>query len=437
MDTNQLVDSFGAGNLVFGGIFFLVTISFLGVIVRYGLKMRARRRTPPAPSPIQNGNEGAPGFGETIRRVVWSLIAIVLVCGAVYLTLYVIPHRLAQYMQGYNHLWSSILTSLLVLAYILASFFTIDEDGLSVITVGPDEVGVVLLLNRPIMNVTSGPVFLPYGLCSLITFPSGEIQKEVPDEPEFLVRNEDRVPVPPGRRPVFRITFAQGGDANNPDPLAQRVTQEVSAIFAFQILNPRVFVRELRDLDTAKRLLEDVVTRTLTELLPSHTLAEVMVRVREFSDQILARLQDRSKTWGTKITQGAIKAIGLSHELNTQLQRPAQAVAAARATVLAAEADRVKRTREGEGDGAASTARLEGIKAGLTQADGSLDDVSRIAVGLETTKALGDKATFFFGARGIEEMAGLAGAIFRGTPANSGSANTDHSPPPPAEGNSP
>lgn len=372
--------------------------------------------------------------GETVRKIIWSLIAIWCIVGYVYFFNFVLPAKLHLYFPfaGDGTVWyaiASIVPDVLLLAYLFASFTTRDERGrLILLTVGPDEVGVVLLFDRPIVNVTSGLVFVPAFISRLITLPSGEIQKEVPDQPENLVRNEDVVTVPPGKKPVFRITFAQGNQTDA-DPLNQRVTQEVSGIYAFRAVNPRVFVREVRDLGNALQLLDDVFVRVLTEQLPRHTLAHVLANVGGFSTEVLRALKMRSRTWGVQMTQGAIKAIGLSHDLNKALQAPSVAVSEARATEITAEATRLRLTKEGEGRGAANKAEVAGTAAGFgLTSDGELTAAARAALAVRVAGALGDK-TVILGGEGLAQALALGGAFLKGTDKTVPSGSTPTSTP--------
>ena len=109
--------------------------------------------------------------------------------------------------------------------------------------VGPTELGARIFLGRPIDQVSSGFILVPFGFFKLIKETRLIIQKEFPDNPENIYRGEGLPPA--GKYHPIRIPFgkpekkdtATGSpkDVLEKDPLDMRLIEEVVPIVRFRI----------------------------------------------------------------------------------------------------------------------------------------------------------------------------------------------------------
>ncbi len=293
--------------------------------------------------------------------------------------------------------------------------------------VGPKEQGCVLLLGRPLFNVSSGLVFVPLLICWLVTETRLVIQDELPAEPEKIYRASAGDPegstVPPelqalGMRPPIRVTFSGRNQASKDalieenDPYDNRMTEEVVPVIRWRIDDFKTFLTVIGSVDEARKQMEDTCVKMFTERLTKVSPAVALLRISEFSTELQTAIEllvhgnNTNPGWGIRIESAQIKAIKFSKTLNTAVQN-----------VIVQERQKMANIREGEGLGGKEKAILDGRTAGLTKMAKDLDVKGHDVLGAETARAIageGDKSsqrTIIAGSGGFTDLVGTAAAI--------------------------
>ncbi len=297
-------------------------------------------------------------------------------------------------------------------------------------TIGPTELGARILFGKPLDNVYSGFVFVPFGIFELKTAPCIFIQSELPSDPENIYRGNGEVPkkmFPPIRIP-FGIpkTPVDGDGTLEDDPYNQRMTQEVVPVITWKIDDFVTFLVNIGSVEEAKRQMEDVSIANLTEAFAKITPAVVLTGLVTFSKDLMVAIETSTSEWGISIRGAKIKAINFNHELNESIIGVSQAHVTAKAAIIKAEGEKKaaiikaegekkKRLLEGEGAGAAEKAVLAGRAEGLKKMMDDLGLSGQEILGAETARSITNnpgQKTIIVGAEGFGKLAAVAGSVF-------------------------
>lgn len=297
----------------------------------------------------------------------------------------------------WNWGWAVFFTQLL---YIFLSFRI----------VGPTELGAMLFFGDPVREVSSGLVFIPFGICQLEKETRLVIQEEFPADPEHIFREEGKVSE--GMFPPIRIPFAdkQGED----DPLSRRITAEVVPIVRYRIKDYIIFLTTIGSRKEAKKQMEDATIALCMGELTKLSVAEALLTLQDFSQRLKKEIDDLVEDWGIEVETAQIKAINFHHALNKAISGLPEARFQAKAVVEKAEGEKKKRILEGEGTGNAEKAVLSGRTAGLKKMAEELAIDASIVLGAETARAITEnpgQKTIVVGANGFKEIIGIATAI--------------------------
>lgn len=287
--------------------------------------------------------------------------------------------------------------------------------------IGPTELGCVLIFGNPWLNVFSGIVFVPLGICELVTETRNTIQDELPAEPEKIYRGSaedpDGISMPPelqalGMRPPIRVTFSGRNaesvsrEIDEDDPYDQRLTEEVVPIIRWRIDDYVKFLKTVGSIGIAREQMEDTCTATFTEHLTKVTPAVALLRLNDYSGILKTAVETLVKDWGVHIQNAQIKAIRFSKALNTAVQN-----------VVVQELNRKATALEGRGLGEKEQAILDGRTAGFGNMKNRLEVDGEVVIGAETARAIageGDKSsqrTIIAGSGGFADLIGTAVAI--------------------------
>lgn len=293
--------------------------------------------------------------------------------------------------------------------------------------VGPKELGCVLLFGRPLRKISSGLVIVPFGIYTLVTETSLVIQDELPAEPDKIYRgsSEDIVgeTVPKdlqllGFKPPIRITFSDydktesedtdknGRVISQDDPYNKRLTAEVVPVIRWRIEDFIIFMGIIGSIDEARKQMEDTCVKIFTQQLTKVSPAIALCRIGQYSEDLQAKIEQLTNSWGVKIESAEIKAINFSQKLNDAVQNVVVQERAKKANILM-----------GEGLGGKEKAILNGRAEGLTKMHKDLEVDGGAVLGAETARAIageGDKSsqrTIIAGSGGFADLIGTAMAI--------------------------
>lgn len=287
--------------------------------------------------------------------------------------------------------------------------------------VGPTKLGCRLFFGRPIGNVSSGLVFVPLWICTLVTETRLVIQDEIPAEPDKIYRGSEGDPegstVPPelqalGMRPPIRVTFSdrnaesEAEGIKEDDPYDRRLTEEIVPVIRWKIDDFVVFLKTIGSIESARKQMEDTCVKIFTEELTKVSPAVALRRIHKYSDALQVEIKTLVELWGIKIENAQIKAIRFSKTLNAAVQN-----------VVVQERKKVANILEGEGLGGKEKAIIDGRTNAFKKMREDLDVSGETVIGAETARAIageGDKSsqrTIIAGASGFADLVGTAVAI--------------------------
>lgn len=288
-------------------------------------------------------------------------------------------------------------------------------------TVKANKLAVRTIFDRPTDVLSSGLPILPPAISDYILLPTDVVQNEHPGEPEDIFRQEDVEVVPEGKVPPFRVTFSEPITEQRAkdlfgeeytvidrhghsitfqheapdDALAKRVTGEVVTVSRYRIEEAIPFVKYIGNPDNASKQLEDELFGVIERVYTRISLGQAKQNVGWMNALLFhaacARVKptDGRKAWGVEIEDAYVKALPLSHGLNSAIQDIAETVTVATNRERLAETDRIEREKKGQGDAAAEkallTARAEGLEE-MKKLAGSKG--GRIAISTEAAREL-------------------------------------------------
>lgn len=292
-------------------------------------------------------------------------------------------------------------------------------------TVGPTKLGALLFFGKPLYEVRSGLVFVPFGICQLKIETRLTIQDELPADPEHIFRNEDKEVVPEGKFPPIRIPFgfpkkteelkridikfpegSTKGELDIPpenDPLNIRVTAEVVPVIRWRIKNYIKFLTTIGSREEARRQMEDCAIGSLTREFAKITPAVALANLGTYSFNLSEQIKERILNWGIELASVQVKMINFHRDLNAAIGSVPQAK-------LGKEKDRL----EGEGKGAKEKAILDGRTDGLNRMADELKISGAAVLGAETARAITEnpgQKTIVVGSAGFSELVGVASAV--------------------------
>lgn len=335
--------------------------------------------------------------------------------GGFYLFTLLVSAVMSVVLIGSNWNWGLALFLALVL-YTIAS----------VRKLGPTEQGVRIFFGKPVDQVSSGFVFIPFGLFELKIFPCSIIQNEFPDNPEKIYRGKDgdHGIIPSGLKPPIRIPFGvpgtQGDSVLDRDPLNQRLIEEVVPIVRWKITNCIAFLTTIETTEDAATQMEDLCVATLSEEFGKLTPAQVVANYQPHNDTLTRELQEAVNTWGITIESAKVKVINFSHELNKAIQTIAEKTATGKALTIEAEGLKKAATLKGEGAGSAEKAILDGRTAGLKNMTTELGVNGAAVLAAETARGITNnpgQKTIIAGSGGFKDLA-MIGAVLGETLTN-------------------
>jgi regulator of protease activity HflC (stomatin/prohibitin superfamily) len=343
---------------------------------------------------------------------------ILMLYGASNLILFMIAFAFSEFNSAFT--WGGFILAL-QMGHLALSFKNVNRN----------EIGGVLFYGKAVKEVDSGIVFVPLGLLQLVTLPVYPIQVQFPGDPEKIFKGSDEeyFKLSEEERKKFTLPIrALSGEpektGNPTSVLETQMTLEVNFYVRWTVEHFWVFLTRIGSVDEANRQLRDSGERVVVQAVSSRTPGVVVKELSEINTQLEEALEAITEDAGVRINEAAMLAPDLTHGVNqamrdtvTEKAKAAQKViaaeATARETVLTAEAEEVRLTREGSGVAAAKMAELkalaEGAKAlGLTAAQ---------VADLEKARAFasGNATVIVDGGKGASSLTGIGTRIAMGS----------------------
>lgn len=276
--------------------------------------------------------------------------------------------------------------------------------------VGPTELGAKLFFGKPIQEVKSGLVFVPFLIFKLEKETRLTMQDELPGDPEKIYRGDGEAPE--GMFPPIRIPFADKSAGD--DPLNRRVTAEIVPIIRWRISYFVKFLTTIGSREAAKKQMEDATIGLCMRDLTQLSVAEALVGLKKFNEELGTAIRKMVEKWGISLETAQIKQINFHHSLNDAISSVPEAEFKAKVTVRTAEAEKRKRMLEGQGSGDAEKAVINGRTEGFKTMRDELELTSDLVLSAETARAItqnpGQK-TVIVGAKGFSDLIGIVTGI--------------------------
>lgn len=235
----------------------------------------------------------------------------------------------------------------------------------SVKVVRPEELGAILFLGKPLVEVGPGPHIIPFGFYSLIKETALVVQEQYPGEPETIDRTESDI-VAPGK--VFPMRVTTGASDNPKDALDHRVTAEITAIARKRIKRGSFikFLTTIGTMEEANRQIRDTVESVIKIEFPKRSPKNILLELNDINEELEKAVIKLTESWGIEVKDISLIDIDLGKKVNKALRDIPAAVLEKQAVIEKAHGERVRLTQEGLGTADAElallTARAKGEK---------------------------------------------------------------------------
>lgn len=280
---------------------------------------------------------------------------------------------------------AAVYASLLVIAFVVGlatpNYWGIDAGWLMASLIGihavasirfvkKDEIGGILLWEKPIKQVGPGIRFAPLGFMRVETVPSTAIDIQIPG-PREKAWTEDGIPTEGYFIPA-RITFKRTSGTD--DPLDERITAEMYFFVRLKINDVLKFWPNLGSVEELVKEITQTVIASATEVLTQKTVAEALLSfeevnrgIKEAIEALVGENSNDPNGWGIDLINAKMLPIGFNHDLNKAISGLAKATLTAKATEEEAKGSKQKLVLEGEGNASAKKDLLLAEVAALRQ----------------------------------------------------------------------
>lgn len=300
--------------------------------------------------------------------------------------------------------------------------------GLSFRRVGPTSLGAVLIFGRPIYQVRSGLVYLPFIVCQLVKDGKNVVPVQFPSAPELVDKSglDDR-PVPPGLVKPIRVTTASKEmlteeykvklDKNKnlkKLPLNEMMTLEPSVFVRYQRRNDDYisFLSNIGNDDKAMIAMRDTVDAVLRIEFAKRTTVLILMEQDEINKTLLEKIEilvgeipdpkrpdlfNPEDSWGINILNVQLTDVDLSKKINQSLRDIVDSQLRKTADITKAEGDKKVKELAGEGERKFKTDDGTGVanaRFSLLEAEAKgFEKIAKVAETEEGKLALLAKAT--------------------------------------------
>jgi regulator of protease activity HflC (stomatin/prohibitin superfamily) len=202
----------------------------------------------------------------------------------------------------------------IVLGFTFFSFRIIKED----------EIGAIIVLGRPCVDVSSTIAFAPKPISVIRLESALTLQKEYPEEPHKIYYGSGAPP--DGYRIPYRITTGGRADAHTPDPLDRTITIEPRFFVRIRITSMVNFVQVIGDTAEAFKQIEDSVVRVLRARFAQNTPRQILntqdIITGELETLItnLLRGDADTRSWGVALESFGLTDIDITKTVNEAIR---------------------------------------------------------------------------------------------------------------------
>ena len=253
-----------------------------------------------------------------------------------------------------------------------------------------DEVAGTYSYGRALVRLPPGLHFVPLGLMQIVKVPRTVQQFQCPGEPERIFKGDDKELLPPGMvRPIRAITRAPSDGEN--DILDTRMTLYISFVVQYAVTEIFDYIANFGSTAAVEKQMRDTGEATIAEIITQNTPASFIEKLPETNRTLVDEIQSRFLNLGIKIVSVRLLSPDISHKVSTAFANVPIARAEAQQVLIRSEAEKTKRTKEGEGTAAAELALLTAQAKGRKAMKDALEISGDAVIAAEAVRGLSDK----------------------------------------------
>ena len=280
---------------------------------------------------------------------------------------------------------------------------------LSLKMVGLDEIAGAFFWGRALVYLNAGLQFAPLGLIQVGRETRTVIEFQAPGEPEKVFKGDDKDPLPEKDmvRPIRAVTRAPKEDEQQ--ILDTQMTLSFNFVVQYSIREIFDYIANFGTKENIQTQLRDIGEATLSESVTAHTPRTFIEALPTINEQLAVKIRERFLNSGVEIISVRLISPDITHDVSTALAGIPKARADAQSVMATAEGDKVKLTRAGEGNAAATLADLNARTEGRKKMMEELKVDGATIIAGETVRDLSDKTDVIIaGAEGgMRDLMGL------------------------------
>jgi regulator of protease activity HflC (stomatin/prohibitin superfamily) len=280
--------------------------------------------------------------------------------------------------------------------------------ALSLKEVRVSEVGGAFCYGRALKHLDSGLHFLPFGLMQIKKNVRTVQSFQCPGEPETVQKGDDKVSLEPGKvRPIRAVTRAPSDEEK--DILDTRMTLDLNFVVQYAVTDIFDYVANFGNKEEVEKQLRDIGEATLAEEVTKNTPRTFIEKLADINKNLVEATQLRFENSGVRIISVRLISPDITHDVSSALANIPVERAKAVQTVVKAEAEKTKRTKEGEGTAAAELALLNARAEGQKKMKEELEVAGEAVLAAQAVRELSDKTdVLVVGAEGgMKDVMGL------------------------------
>ncbi|MFZ2500649.1 MAG: SPFH domain-containing protein [Minisyncoccia bacterium] len=273
-----------------------------------------------------------------------------------------------------------------------------------------NEVGAAFCYGKALVELPSGLHFIPLWLMQIRTGPRTVKEFQCPGDPEIVQKTDDKEQLKEGMvRPIRVVTGGKKED--NTDILNARMTISLSFFVRWAITDVLTYASNYGSPDEIEKQVRDIGEAVLAEDAVKHTPSSFIDGLLTINNHLTEQVAGRFANAGIRIISTRLISPDVSHEVSMALADIPKARAAAEKAMILAEGEKVRRTKEGEGDAAAIKTKLFAEAEGRKEMMKKLGIDGHAVLASEAVKNINDKAdVVVLGQGGIADAIGLVKA---------------------------
>jgi len=281
--------------------------------------------------------------------------------------------------------------------------------ALSIKQVRAEESGGGFFYGMALKRLKPGPHFVPIGLMQIRRVPRSVREFQCPDEPDKVFKGDDKEALPEGMVRAIRVLTgkSKGGSGGLLDT---QMTITVSFYFQYAIDDIFDFVSNFAgDTVQVEKQLRDIGESMISGIASQETPETFNDKQGAINETLATEVRDRFQNSGVRIISARLISPDVSHNVSTALASVPIARAGAQTVVIAAEAEKTRRTKVREGDADGELAWLNAQAKGRKEMMEALKVDGNAVLASEAVRELSDKTdVLVVGAEGgMKDVMGL------------------------------